>query len=60
MAEFDDRHDKTPGDDAPPGVRVAGLGALALVLLGAAYLIWVRGEAIVVDLSSLAAKVFCF
>jgi hypothetical protein len=33
---------------------------LSLVLAGAAYLILVRGEAIVVDLSTLAGKVWCF
>lgn len=45
---------------APASVRRAGRAALGLVLVGAAYLIAVRGEAIVVDLSTLAGKVWCF
>lgn len=45
---------------APRSVRRAMWLALALVVGGAGYLIWTRGEAIVVDLSTLAGKVWCF
>lgn len=45
---------------APLSLRRAGWAVLSLVLAGAAYLILVRGEAIVVDLSTLAGKVWCF
>lgn len=45
---------------APLLVRRAGWAALGLVLAGAAYLILVRGEAIIVDLTALAGKVWCF
>jgi hypothetical protein len=41
-------------------LRRAGWAALGLALAGAAYLILVRGEAIVVDLSALAGKAWCF
>jgi len=44
----------------PRGVRRAGLAVLAALLSGAAYLIWARGEAIVVDLATFAGKVWCF
>lgn len=43
---------------APPALRRAGRIALALLLLGAAYLIAVRREAILTDLATLAA--WCF
>jgi hypothetical protein len=41
-------------------VRGTGLALLALAMLGATYLIWARGEAMLVDLSTLAGKVLCF
>lgn len=45
---------------APVMVRRAGWAMLGLLLVGAAYLIAARGDAIVVDLSTLAGKVWCF
>ena len=45
---------------APPIVRRTACGLLLVALAGAAYLITVRGEAIIVDLSTLAGKVWCF
>lgn len=45
---------------APLPLRRAGWAALSLVLAGAGYLIVVRGEALIVDLSTLAGKVWCF
>ena len=45
---------------APRGVRIAALSVLGVSLAGAAYLVVVRGEAIMVDLSGLAGKVWCF
>ncbi len=45
---------------APRSLRRMGVAVLGLVLAGAAYLIAVRGEAIIVDLSTLAGQVFCF
>ncbi|MGE0698535.1 MAG: hypothetical protein AB7O57_05515 [Hyphomicrobiaceae bacterium] len=48
-------------DVAPPtSVKLAVGGVLAVLLAGAGFLIWARGEAIVVDLATLAGKVWCF
>jgi hypothetical protein len=44
----------------PPGVRLAVLAAAATLCLGALYLISVRGEALLVDLTALGARIFCF
>ncbi len=43
----------------PSVVRWAVLGAVAAVLGGALYLIAVRGEALLLDLSALG-RIFCF
>jgi hypothetical protein len=43
----------------PGGVRWAVLGVLGLVLAGALYLVSVRGEALLLDLSALG-RIFCF
>ena len=45
---------------APPGLRRAGFTILGLLLVGAAYLIAVRGDAIFVDLSALGSRMWCF
>jgi len=46
---------------AMPGPLRAGLlAALALVFAGALYLIAVRGEALLLDLSALGQRIFCF
>ena len=44
----------------PVGVRLAVLAAAGLICLGALYLISVRGEALLLDLSALGARIFCF
>jgi hypothetical protein len=44
----------------PVGVRLAVLAAAAAICLGALYLISVRGEALLLDLSALGARIFCF
>jgi hypothetical protein len=44
----------------PGGLRRGLIAALVLVLAGALYLVSVRGEALLVDLSALGARVFCF
>jgi hypothetical protein len=43
----------------PGGVRWALFGALGLLLAGALYLVSVRGEALLLDLSALG-RIFCF
>ena len=43
----------------PGGVRWAVLAAVGLVLAGALYLVSVRGEALLLDLSALG-RIFCF
>ena len=47
-------------DKMPAAVRFAVLGVVALVCAGALYLIAVRGEALLVDLSALSQRIFCF
>jgi hypothetical protein len=47
-------------DRAPRLVRRAGAAVLGLVLAGSIYLIWARGEAMLVDLATLGSKVWCF
>jgi hypothetical protein len=44
----------------PSRVRWALLAAGGAVLLGALYLISVRGEALLLDLSALSQRMFCF
>lgn len=44
----------------PRLVRRLAFGALGLLVAGALYLIAVRGEAIVVDLATLAGRMWCF
>ena len=44
----------------PAAVRWLVLGAAAVVLAGALYLISVRGEALLLDLSALSQRMFCF
>jgi hypothetical protein len=44
----------------PAGVRFAVLGAVGAICLGALYLIAVRGEALLVDLSAFSQRIFCF
>jgi hypothetical protein len=44
----------------PPRIRLALVAAVAILLGGALYLIAVRGEALLADLSALSQRVFCF
>jgi xanthine/uracil/vitamin C permease (AzgA family) len=44
----------------PAPLRLAVLGGVGVVLAGALFLIAVRGEALLVDLSSLSQRIFCF
>ena len=53
------RHGASRGS-MPVRVRLAVLAAAALICLGALYLISVRGEALLLDLSALGARIFCF
>ncbi|HEU4381014.1 MAG TPA: hypothetical protein VFR73_20785 [Hyphomicrobiaceae bacterium] len=53
------RHDAARGS-MPVGVRLAVLAVAGLICLGALYLISVRGEALLLDLSALGARIFCF
>lgn len=43
----------------PQGVRFAVFGVVGGLFLGALYLIAVRGQALLVDLSGLAQRLFC-
>jgi hypothetical protein len=44
----------------PTGVRRALLAGVGLLLAGALYLVAVRGEALLLDLSAFSQRVFCF
>jgi hypothetical protein len=44
----------------PAGVRRALLAGVGLLLAGALYLVAVRGEALLLDLSAFSQRVFCF
>jgi len=46
-------------DRAPVGVRAALWISVGAVLAGALYLVAVRGEALIVDLSALSGRIFC-
>ena len=47
-------------DRMPAAVRFAVFGVVGLVFAGALYLIAVRGQALLVDLSALSERIFCF
>jgi hypothetical protein len=49
-----------PRGSMPASVRLAVLAAAGVICLGALYLISVRGEALLLDLSTLGARIFCF
>jgi hypothetical protein len=44
----------------PTAVRWAVFAAVGLVFAGALYLVSVRGEALLLDLSALGQRIFCF
>jgi hypothetical protein len=51
----------TPGRQRmPAGLRYALAAVVALLLAGALYLIAVRGEALLADLSALSQRILCF
>lgn len=50
----------SPPARTPLRARLAILGGIAVVMAGALYLMAVRGEALLVDLSQLGARVWCF
>ena len=54
------REDNAARDRMPAGVRHAVLGVVGAVFASALYLIAVRGEALLVDLSALSQRIFCF
>jgi hypothetical protein len=54
----DDAHSK--GDRTPALVKRIGMVLGALVMGGAFYLIAARGEAIIVDLTTMAERFWCF
>jgi hypothetical protein len=57
--DSDTRHGASRGS-MPHGVRLAVLAVAGIICLGALYLISVRGEALLLDLSALGARIFCF
>jgi hypothetical protein len=44
----------------PAAVRFGVFGVVGLLFAGALYLIAVRGQALLVDLSALSQRIFCF
>jgi hypothetical protein len=48
------------GTRMPRGVRVGLTLGIAALLTGALYLVAVRGEALLVDLSALGSRMWCF
>jgi hypothetical protein len=44
----------------PRALRIWLWGALGALLAGAAYLLVVRGEALIVDLAAVSQRIFCF
>ena len=48
------------GQDARRRAPCRAFGVVGLVLAGALYLIAVRGQALLVDLSALSQRIFCF
>jgi hypothetical protein len=52
--------DRDASGRMPTGLRALLMGVLAAVLAGAAYLIAVRGEALLLDLAAFSQRIFCF
>jgi len=44
----------------PLGLRRLLLALLGILLAGAAYLLMVRGEALIIDLAAFSQRIFCF
>ena len=55
-----DRHYNPSSDAAPPIVRRLVVAVTGALLAGALYLVLVRGDAILADLSALGSKAWCF
>jgi hypothetical protein len=53
-------HARGDGQRMPGRVRHAVLAGVGIVLAGALYLVAVRGEALLVDLSAFSQRIFCF
>jgi hypothetical protein len=51
---------RAAGEGMPRGVRRPLVALLAVLLAGAAYLLAVRGEALILDLAALSQRIFCF
>jgi hypothetical protein len=47
-------------DKMPAAVRLIVFGVVGLLFSGALYLVAVRGQALLVDLSALSQRIFCF
>lgn len=61
MASQSQMHEAdTTRDRMPASVRLAVFGVVGLVFAGALYLLAVRGQALLVDLSALSQRIFCF
>ncbi len=61
MASQSHRHEAdTARDKMPAAVRRTLFSVIGLVFAGALYLIAVRGQALLVDLSALSQRIFCF
>ena len=48
------------GEGMPRGLRRLLLALLAILLAGAAYLLNVRGEGLIIDLAAFSQRIFCF
>jgi uncharacterized membrane protein len=53
-------HDLRTGTSTPAWAKVAVGSVTVAAVMGAVYLMTVRGEALLVDLSALAGRVWCF
>lgn len=60
MADATRHADETAQVRPPRGARWAGALIVAGLVAGAVYLVAVRGDALLVDLSALAGRVWCF
>ncbi len=62
MAEPSDRSNRpaSAGEHVPSGLRNAVLAVGGVLVFGALYLIVLRGEAILVDLSTMTERFWCF
>ncbi len=59
MKTYTEVHDEAERGLLPKGVRRALYAISGLVLVGALYLIAVRGQALLLDLSAFSQRIFC-